>query len=189
MLGTTVTSNRRSGQAMLESIIAMIAILLLFLALFNLSDRVRAKLLVENAAAKCARARAVGYNDFMVRKIARLSTMPAAGKCLTRADTGDASLSLPSRYRRIDDYLMSEYEAQADAILDFDLWRDGNTFIHATSGNSPATAKVTQMRPDVSGFSALASGGKSAGKNGQDDNCAAISASATVEAHYPDYLQ
>ena len=73
---------------MLESIIAMIAILLLFLLLFNLSDGIRAKLLVENAAAKCARARAVGYNDFMLRKIARLSTMPAAGKCLTAADAG-----------------------------------------------------------------------------------------------------
>ena len=44
---------------MLESVIAMIVILVLFLALFNLSDQVRSKLLVENAAAKCARARAV----------------------------------------------------------------------------------------------------------------------------------
>ena len=186
MLGKTVTFNRRSGQAMLESIIAMIVILLLFLALFNLSDQIRAKLLVENAATKCARARTVGYNDFMVRKIARLSTMPAAGKCLTLADSDGGTLSLQSRYYKIDDYLMSEYEAQANAILNFELWKNGNTFIHATSGSSPATATVTQRRPEVSGLNALATGKKD---EGSDGNHATISASATVEAHYPDYLQ
>ena len=184
MFGKAVTFHRRSGQAMLESIIAMIAILMLFLLLFNLSDRTRAKLLVENAAAKCARARAVGYNDFMVRKIARLTTMPAAGKCLTAADAGDGTLSLQSRRNRIDDYLMSEYEAQANAILDFELWKDGSTSIHATSGNSPATATVTQRRPKIDEFENLASG-----KKDSDSNRAVISASATVEAHYPDYLQ
>lgn len=173
MLGKIVTTGSRGGQAMLESIIAMIAILFLFLLLFNLSDQIRAKLLVENAAAKCARARAVGYNDFMVRKIARLSTMPAAGKCLTSADSGGGLLPLASRSHRIDDYLMSEYEAQADAILDFELWRDGKTSVHATSGNSPATATVAQRRTKVAG----------------SGDSATISATATVEAHYPDYLQ
>lgn len=172
---------------MLESIIAMIAILLLFLALFNLSDQVRARLLVENAAAKCARARAVGYNDFMVQKIARLSTMPVAGKCLTTADAEGTSLPLQSRYGKIDDYLMSEYEAQADAILNFDLWQEGRTLVHATAGNSPATATITQLRPDLSGLDALAAGKKS--ENANRDNGIAISASATVEAHYPDYLR
>lgn len=171
---------------MIESIIAMIVILLLFLALFNLSDQVRAKLLVENAAAKCARARAVGYNDFMVRKIAKLSTMPAAGKCLTPSDEEGATLSTQSRSGRIDDYLMSEYEAQADAILDFDLWRDGKTFIHATSGSSPATATVVQHRPKTTGFDALIFGVKNGASDGGETP---ISASATVEAHYPDYLQ
>ena len=189
MFGKAVTSDRRSGQAMLESIIAMIVILLLFLALFNLSDQVRAKLLVENAAAKCARARAVGYNDFMIRKIARLSTMPASGKCLTASDHGEGTLSLQSRYHKIGDYLMSEYEAQADAILDFDLWRDGKTFIHATSGNAPATATVTQYRPETSGLGNLLSGTKSDDESGMPKDDTTISASATVEAHYPDYLQ
>ena len=174
---------------MLESIIAMIVILLLFLALFNLSDQIRAKLLVENAAAKCARARAVGYNDFMVRKIARLATMPAAGKCLTAADAGGGTLSLQSRYCRIDDYLMSEYEAQSGAILDFELWRDGNTSVHATSGNSPATATVTQHRPQIAGLDGLASAKNAADSGRESGGTAAISASATVEAHYPDYLQ
>lgn len=168
---------------MVESILAMIVILLVFLAIFNLSDQLRAKLFVENAAIKCARARAVGYNDFMLRKIARLATMPAAGKCLTR-DSGDKHpLSLNARYHKIDDYLMSEYEAQADAILDFEYWQNGNTLIRASSGNSPATATVTQLRPDDFNFSALTQREKA--------KCdkVSITATATVEAHYPDYLQ
>ena len=110
---------------MVETTIALIFVLIVFLALFNLADLTRTKLLVENAAVKCARARAVGYNDFMLRKIARLATMPAAGRCLTPSDDGAGTLSRSDRYRRIGDYLMSEYEEQADAILDFGLFDFG----------------------------------------------------------------
>ena len=176
---------RRSGQAMVESVIALIIILLVFLALFNLSDFTRAKLLVENAAVKCARARAVGYNDFMLRKIARLATMPVAGECLTAADSGSGKPSYAARYYRIGDYLMSEYEAQADAILDFAYWQNGDTSITATAGgNSAATATVVQRRPRLFDFGVLTGTAKPA-----DDDRAAISATATIEAHYPDYLQ
>ena len=168
---------------MVESVLVMLVILLVFLSLFNISDQIRAKLLVENAAAKCARARAVGYNDFMLMKIARLSTMPAAGKCLTLADDGDGMLPLPSRCGKIGDYLMSEYETQANAVLDFEYWQNGDTSIQATSGNTPATATVTQFRPDDFSFGIFASEPKDR-KDKVD-----ISATATVEAHYPDYLQ
>ena len=169
---------------MIESVIALIIILFVFLALFNLSDLIRAKLLVENAAVKCARARAVGYNDFMLRKIARLATMPAAGECLTAADSGDGSLSRAARYHRIGSYLMSEYETQANAILDFTCWRNGDTAIAASAGQTPATATVAQRRPRLFDFGVLAGGAKP-----DKDDRAAIAATATVEAHYPDYLQ
>lgn len=169
---------------MVESAIAMIVILLVFLALFNLSDLIRAKLLVENAAVKCARARAVGYNDFMLRKIARLATMPAAGECMTAADSGGGKLPYAERYYRIGDYLMSDYEAQANAILDFAYWRNGDTLVNASSGQSPAMATVTQRRPRLFDFGVLTGGSKP-----DSGDKAEISASATVEAHYPDYLQ
>ena len=184
MFRKTVAKRNRCGQVMVESILTMIVILLIFLAVFNLSDQIRAKLFVENAAVKCARARAVGYNDFMLTKIARLSTMPAAGKCLT-LDTNDKdALSLDARYSKIDDYLMSEYEAQADAILDFEYWQNGDTYIQATSGNTPAAATVTQRRPDDFGFDVFVKKKCQTCEDKVD-----ISATATVEAHYPDYLQ
>jgi len=169
---------------MVESILALVAVLIVFLALFNLADLTRAKLLVENAAVKCARARAVGYNDFMLRKIARLATMPAAGRCLTPSDSGDGTLSRGARYARIGDYLMSEYEAQADAILDFEYWQNGNTAISATEGSSPVTATISQRRPRLFDFGVLTGTAKP-----DADSLATISASSTQEAHYPDYLQ
>ena len=169
---------------MVETTIALIFVLIVFLALFNLADLTRTKLLVENAAVKCARARAVGYNDFMLRKIARLATMPAAGRCLTPSDSGTGTLSRSERYHRIGDYLMSEYEAQANAILDFEYWQNGGTTISATKGASPATATVSQHRPRLFDFGVLTGAG-----NPDADDRATISASNTQEAHYPDYLQ
>lgn len=185
MLGTSLTARRhKRGQTMVESTLALIVILLVFLALFNLSDLIRAKLLVENAAVKCARARAVGYNDFMLRKIARLATMPVAGECFTASDSGSGTASYAERRYRIGDYLMSDYETQANAILDFDYWRNGYTAVDATAGQSPATATVIQRRPRLFDFGVLTGTAKPTG-----DDRTAISATATVEAHYPDYLQ
>ena len=175
---------RQRGQAMIESVIALVVVLLVFLALFNLSDLIRAKLLLENAAVKCARARAVGYNDFMLRKIARLATMPVSGECLTAAESGEGNLSHAARYNRIGSYLMSEYEAQANSILDFAYWQNGDTAIDASAGQSPAMATVIQRRPRLFDFGVLTGGAKP-----DEDDRAAISATATVEAHYPDYLQ
>ena len=171
---------------MVESTLAMLAILLLFLALFGLSDQIRAKLLVENASVKCARARAVGYNDFMLRKIARLATMPAAGKCLTSAEDGDREdgpLPLSSRSGRIGSYLMSDCESQANVILDFEHWGP-YTAVSASNGSTPdATATVVQHRPAPFWFGALT------GHRREDGDRASISASASTEAHYPGYLQ
>ncbi len=181
-----MTANRpKSGQAMIETTIAMIVVLIVFLAMFNLSDQMRAKLLVENASVKCARARAVGYNDFMLRKIARLSTMPAAGRCLTAsAHDGDAALSRGERYARIGDYLASEYEAQADAILDFEHWQDGNTSVACSADASRTIATVTQRRPRITGLNML-----TGSANSDTHEHAPISATGTAEAHYKSYLQ
>lgn len=173
---------------MIETIISMIAILIAFLALFNLSDLMRTRLLVENASAKCARARAVGYNDFMLRKIARLSTMPAAGKCLTASSTGDGALTRSERYSRIGEYLSSEYEAEADAILDFELWQNGRTATLSHTDSINVSATVAQRRPQPFSIASL-TGLKDCADCGDETGHTDISASSSTEAHYPDYLQ
>lgn len=185
MLGTALAAKRgRRGHTMVEATIAMIVILIVFLALFNLADLIRAKLLVENAAVKCARARAVGYNDFMLRKIARLATMPVAGECLTVANSGDGKASYSDRVYRIGEYLMSDYEEQANAILDFAYWRNGGTSVSASDGTPSVSATTTQLRPRLFDFGVMAGGERM-----DENDRAKISATATVETHYTDYLQ
>ena len=64
---------------MVETVIAVLAITFIFLALFSLSHILTGKILVQHAAMRVARARAVGFNDFMCEKTARVAVIPVAG--------------------------------------------------------------------------------------------------------------
>ena len=55
----------RRGQAMVETLLAVLVITGLFLALFKLSHMLTGKIMLEHAAMRVARARAVGMNEFM----------------------------------------------------------------------------------------------------------------------------
>ena len=128
---------------MVESVIALFFVLIVFLFTIDLLQAMKAKILVEYAAAKCARARAVGYNDFMLTKIARLATMPAAGKCKTRDEEG-VVISRGVATHKMGAYLNSGHEAQADQILDFEFWDD--TFVSTLSDSSDIKVSVSQHR-------------------------------------------
>ena len=56
----------KAGQAMVESIFVMIFLFLAFYAVSQFADNFRAKLLVDYAASRVARARTVGMNDYML---------------------------------------------------------------------------------------------------------------------------
>ena len=62
----------RAGQAAVETVIAVLIVTSIFLVLFRLSHLLTGKILAEHAAMRVARARAVGFNDFMCRKAARI---------------------------------------------------------------------------------------------------------------------
>src|SRR5574344_674502 len=67
---------------MLETVIAVLVITFVFLALFKLSHMLTGKILLEHAAMRVARARAVGFNEFMCLKAARICVIPGAGERL-----------------------------------------------------------------------------------------------------------
>ena len=67
------------GQAMVETVLAVLIISFLFLALFKLSHMLTGKIMLEHAAMRVARARAVGMNEFMCLKAARVAVIPVAG--------------------------------------------------------------------------------------------------------------
>ena len=67
---------------MVETVLAVLVVSAVFFGLFRLSRLLTGKILLEHAAMRVARARAVGFNDFMCRKTARVAVIPVAGKRL-----------------------------------------------------------------------------------------------------------
>ena len=67
---------------MLETVIAVLVVTSTFLCLFKLSQMLMGKIMLEHAAMRVARSRAVGFNDFMCIKSARVASIPIAGKRL-----------------------------------------------------------------------------------------------------------
>ena len=113
---------RRGGQAMVETVIAVLIITCVFLALFKLSQLTTRKIMLEHAAMRVARARAVGLNDFMCRKAARVAVIPAAGRRLW--PVGDDAIDYPMELARIAIYMNTPHSGVADGVLEYERWRD-----------------------------------------------------------------
>jgi len=107
----------RSGQAMVETVLAVLIVTSVFLCLFKLSHALTGKILLEHAAMRVARARAVGYNDFMCLKAARIATIPVAGK----RETPQEIISEPMTVNK---YLQTLNAAYARGLLHYERWDD-----------------------------------------------------------------
>lgn len=139
--------SKKAGQAMLESLIVVLVTCFILFGLLQLAHGFATREVLRHAAARTARARTVGFNTWMCRKVTRVATIPNAGKMLepsyeTFHDSSldnfdsmkageaiDWSLSAtPHSDRaqfenaRIPEYLGSDYEEQADYILDYENW-------------------------------------------------------------------
>lgn len=182
--------HRKRGQAMVETIVVLVFLLFAFFALFQFADNLRAKLLCEYAAGRCARAATIGLNEFMVTKTARIATMAAAGECLTKDGSGHA-LETGALVGRSPSYLECVNEAAAEQELDFDYWRNGRTHAQCVRSGSKIVATVTQKRPQFFDLVAWVNG-ETAFRNDDDDNGpsdATITGTASIEAHSPDWMQ
>lgn len=106
---------------MVETVLAVLVVSFAFLALFRLSWLLTGKVLLEHAAMRVARARAVGFNDYMCRKAARVAVIPVAGR---RTWPEGTEFDDAMEYGRVPEYLASEHEAEARGILDYERWGD-----------------------------------------------------------------
>ena len=114
---------------MLETVLAVLVVSFIFLALFKLSYLLTGKIVLEHAAMRVARARAVGFNDFMCRKSARVAVIPISGRRLwPDGEELDSEMELA----RVPDYLASEHEARARGILEYERW--GGLLVDAGGG-------------------------------------------------------
>jgi len=104
---------------MIETVLAVLIISSIFVCLFKLSYMLTGKILTEHAAMRVARARAVGFNEFMCKKSARVAVIPAAGKRLwPEGDQFDYSMELA----RVAIYMGTPNGAVANGVLEYEGW-------------------------------------------------------------------
>ena len=126
----------RPGQAMIETVVAVLLISFMFFGLFRLSHMLTGKILLEHAGMRGGRARRVGLNEFMCRKAASVAVIPVAGERLW--PTGGDAIDWPMELARVPDYLYSEDDAHARAILDYEGW--GRLSVHPGDGRDSRVA-------------------------------------------------
>lgn len=143
------------GQALIESCLVLMLICLLFAGLFQLSQIFAAREILHHSAARGARAKTVGFNQWMVHKAVRVAAIPNAGRLLEPnirnenealrnwlqtlppGSAWDRALRrLPPSSQaaieraRIPEYLASENRLRAQRILDYERW---DTISHHSS--------------------------------------------------------
>ena len=148
------------GQAIVETVIAILLIMAIFSGAYGISRKLEALTLLDHAAARAARAKAVGFNDFMCEKSARVAMIPVAGRRLWPEEGGFAEVS------RVPIYLSSEDEALANGVLEYEYWPRTAIDIRSGAGLSAAV----EVAVDLTAEEIEASG------------------RAACEAHYPFYM-
>ena len=173
-------SGRRNGQAMVETVVVMFVLCLVFFLIYEYANLLTAHTVVNYAAARAARARTVGFNDFMVTKTIRVATASVAGECRSHDDKGD-NLSTGTLVSRMGSYLETEHEADTKGILDFELWDSdklGWSADEPGGENAELTIHVWQRR-NLYG----------SGEDCDRQDLHEVRGEAGIESHYPLYLQ
>ena len=151
----------RNGQAMVETVVAVVLLTVVFFTLYDFSRRVAARTVLDYAAARAARAKAVGFNEFMCEKSARAAMIPVAGRRTWPADLNGADV-----VSRIPIYLSSANGAVANGVLAYEYWP--TTTIDVDSGGGIAATAEAKLEMRTDSFTAHGA--------------------AKVESHYPFYM-
>ena len=150
----------KRAQAMVETLIAVLVIMLIFTSAFMISRKLAARTLLDYGAARAARAKAVGFNDFMCRKSARAAIIPVAGKRLWPTDPGVDEVA------RVPIYLASENPPRANAILEYEYWHTTDIDVRSGMGIAPVVESRVEMSTEE--FE--------------------VEGNAKVESHFPFYM-
>ena len=131
---------------MIETVLAVLVVSLLFFGLFALSRMLAGKIFVQHAAMRVARARAVGCNEFMCLKTARVAVIPAAGKRLKpgpddeRKDISETALAHM--------YMRTLDSVYADGLLKYEFW---DTFEEHPGDSGVSTTRLKTDLFDLRG--------------------------------------
>jgi hypothetical protein len=111
------------GQALVESCIVIALICLLLAGFFQLSQLYAAKEVSFHAAFRGARAKTVGFNDFMIAKVVRICTIPNAGNMTFPETSGGPLGQMAIERGMIPLYLASDWH-MLDGILQYEDWEN-----------------------------------------------------------------
>jgi hypothetical protein len=201
---------------MVESVFVIVMICLCLFAVFQYANLFSAKLVLEHAAARAARARTVGFNQFMVEKSARVAAIPASGTRLAPPPAGIApaisaalktgnigrlwSIALSANVRspgailevnRVPDYMDSVNHPSGAHILDYELWDALSVDIDEPmrlggSSGSTLTVSLRQRHPLLIALDALAEGRL---RGAEEHEGVTLGGAYTIESHYPLYME
>ncbi|MBO5648260.1 MAG: hypothetical protein J6S30_05820 [Kiritimatiellae bacterium] len=132
----------KRAQAMFETLIAVLVIMLIFTGAFRISRMLAARTVLDYAAARAARAKAVGFNDFMCVKSARAAMIPVAGKRLWPVDDE------ADEVYRVPIYMASENYPHANGILEYEHWHTTGIDVDSGTGISPVVDAELHMRTE-----------------------------------------
>ena len=124
---------------MIETVLAVLVISFLFLTLFKLSYMLTGKIMLQHAAMRVARARAVGMNEFMCIKAARVSVIPAAGKRLKPGPDDERGRMSETALARM--YMRTPDSSYADGLLQYENWEKFS--VHPGHGGASTTEMTT----------------------------------------------
>lgn len=169
---------------MLETAIAVLFVTFLFLCLFQVTQMLSAKVLLDHAAARAARAKAVGFNDWMCLKSARVAMIPVAGKLLwPEYDDEYSGMGRFGVTWRVPDYLASENEPLARGILEYERWNTMDFWVK--SGYGISSEAEAYLSIGIPRFYARNAESDFDGYGGGEVE---IEGEAKIESHYPFYM-
>jgi hypothetical protein len=200
----------RSGQALLETCLAIMVICLIFAGLMQVSQIFSAREVLQHAATSGVRAKTVGFNKWMVQKVVQVAAIPNSGAMLTpgyrhtedlpgvmRNTTpgGFWSFALHARpsseqydveRARIPQYLASWNHARAAFELDYVAWRE-HTIRYNADSDTAGMSGVPMLHVNMTQeYPLWAHWHESFYED--DDRGIKLAADSYMEDHYPLYI-
>lgn len=120
--------DRRSGQALIESLLVLVVLAAAFCFFFDFTYGVVARTVMDYGAQKAARADAVGFNAFHRGKALRVGLIPASGERYW------PQVPFGMLRGHIVDYLASQTEDEANSILGYERWPSLRMTTHREGG-------------------------------------------------------
>ncbi len=148
-----IVSSRRAegGQAILESILTMMVLLLVLLGLLQIFQLAAAKILTNYSAFRSLRSYVVGFDDYLVQRSARVAAIGASGK-ITSPDNDE--YSSPREQFAAEEFLIPEY-LSGDRWLEYEYWLGENEYdtdyYHESITPPATTLGYSTSAPDEAG--------------------------------------